>query len=337
MEMSTKKELVLKVFNNEEAERIPVLFTHHYLAPEELNDGLNNKTLLQKNLDGAREFKKLFDPDIVKIMTDGYFFLPYDYSSIRTVQDLKKIQPLDENGEWFEKNVELVKGYREIYGDDILVFYNIFAPLTQLRNGVQLNFASVPGADPVLEFIKEDAKAVEEALDVIASDIVKFLPRVIKEGLSDGIYLSVTNPNRQIPADIYSTFISPSEKKILAAAKALAPNNILHICGYEGNKNIISVYKDYDVKVINWAVHAEQFGLKEGKELFGGRAVIGGFDNTKNSILYNGSREEIENYVEKLISEVGKTGVVIGADCTVPADIDIDRLNWARQKAKDLS
>jgi uroporphyrinogen decarboxylase len=41
--------------------------------------------------------------------------------------------------------------------------------------------------------------------------------------------------------------------------------------------------------------------------------------------------------VEKLISEVGKTGVVIGADCTVPADIDIDRLNWARQKAKELS
>lgn len=336
--MSTKKELVLKVFRNEKAERIPVLFTHHYLEPDELNDGINRPELLQKNLDGAREFKKLFDPDIVKIMTDGFFFLPYDYSEIRTVADLTKIKPLDENNIWFEKSVELVKSYREIYGDDVLIFFNIFAPLTQLRDGVKRYLAvGNINRDPVLEFLTEDASAVAGALDVIAGDIAKFISKVIGEGLSDGIYLSVTNPNRQIPANIYSTFISPSEKKILAAANALAHDNILHICGYEGNKNIISVYKDYDVNVINWAVHAEQFGLKEGKELFGGRAVIGGFDNTKNSILYNGSRKEIEDYVEKLIDEVGKTGVIIGADCTVPADIDIERLNWVREKAKELS
>lgn len=318
--MSTKKELVLKVFHNEETERIPVLFTHHYLAEDELNDGMNRPELLQKNLDGAREFKELFDPDIVKIMTDGFFFLPYDYSEIRTAADLKKIKPLDENNIWFEKSMELVKSYREIYGDDVLIFFNIFAPLTQLRDGVKRYLAvGNINRDPVLEFLTEDASAVAGALDVIADDISKFIPKVIGKGLSDGIYLSVTNPNRRIPANIYSSFISPSEKKILAAAKALSPDHILHICGYEGNKNIISVYKDYDVNVINWAVHAEQFGLKEGKELFGGRAVIGGFDNTKNSVLYKGSRQEIEAYVEKLISEVGKTGVVVGADCTVPA------------------
>ena len=87
------------------------------------------------------------------------------------------------------------------------------------------------------------------------------------------------------------------------------------------------------MKVVNWAVHAEQFGLKEGKKLFGGRAVIGGFDQTKDSVLYRGSKEEIEAYVEKLIEDVGK----VGADCTVPADISVERLNWARNKAKELS
>ena len=91
------------------------------------------------------------------------------------------------------------------------------------------------------------------------------------------------------------------------------------------------------MKVVNWAVHAEQFGLKEDKKLFGGRAVIGGFDQTKDSVLYRGSKEEIEAYVEKLIEDVGKVGVVVGADCTVPADISVERLNWARNKAKELS
>lgn len=336
--MSTKKELVQKVFRNEPAERIPVLFTHHYLAPDELNDGLANPDLLAKNLEGARTFKKDFDPDIVKIMTDGFFFLPYDYSVIKTAADLAKIQPLPEDHIWFEKSVELAKGYREIYGDDILIFYNFFAPLTQLRLEIQKALAfGNPTKDPVLDFLTEDAEAVKSALDVIAGDVIRLIKKIVGAGISDGIYLSVTNPNRKIPATIYNEFIAPSEKKILAAANELAEFNILHICGYEGNKNILSVYKDYDVKVINWAVYAEQFGLKEGKELFDGRAVIGGFDQSKNSIIYRGSKEEIEAEVAKLIDSVGKTGVVIGADCTIPADTPVEHLNWAREKAKELS
>ena len=336
--MSDKKELLKKVFNNEPAERIPVLFTHHYLGPDELNDGLNHPELLERNLAGARAFKEEFDPDLVKIMTDGFFFLPYDFKSIRKVEDLEKIQPLEEDNEWFAKSVELAKGYREIYGDDILIFYNFFAPLTQLRS--EVNRYAAKGnlhRDVVLEFLTQDAKAVARALDVIAEDVIRLIKRVVSEGICDGIYLSVTNPNRKIPADIYSLFIAPSEKKILAAANELSEYNILHICGYEGNKNILSVYQDYDVKVVNWAVHAEQFGLKEGKKLFGGRAVIGGFDQTKDSVLYRGSKEEIEAYVEKLIEDVGKVGVVVGADCTVPADISVERINWARNKAKELS
>lgn len=336
--MSTKKELVLKVFNNEPAERIPVLFTHHYLGPDELNDGLINPELLERNLEGARAFKKDFNPDIVKIMTDGFFFLPYDFKNIRTIDDLNKIKPIADDHVWFEKSVELASGYREIYGDDILIFYNFFAPLTQLRLGVQKYQANGNiNKDHVLDFLAEDATAVAKALDVIADDIIKLIKRVVKDGISDGIYLSVTNPNRKIPADIYAKFIAPSEKKILDAANELSEYNILHICGYEGNRNILSVYKDYNVKVVNWAVHVEQFGLKEGKELFGGRAVIGGFEQTKNSILYKGTKKEIEDCVEKLIKDVGKTGVIIGADCTVPADIPVEKLNWARNKAKELS
>lgn len=43
--------------------------------------------------------------------------------------------------------------------------------------------------------------------------------------------------------------------------------------------------------------------------------------------------EEIESYVEQLIKEAGRTGFIIGADCTVPSDIDIERLKWVREKA----
>ncbi len=332
--MASKRELVLKAFHNEETERIPVGFWHHFLS-DNFNGGLEDPKLYEKNIAGHKKFKEEFDPDFVKIMTDGFFFLPYDYTGIKTAADLKKLRPLERNHPWFEKNAELAKDVRAIYGEDILLFFNVFAPLTQLGNGL---LQENPGAkgNKVLEFLKEDPQAVSGALNLIARDIDILIKKVVGEGLADGIYLSVSNPNRQIPADIYTAYVSPSEKLILAEAKEAAEDNILHICGYEGNKNILSVYRDYDASVINWAVHTEKLGLKEGKAYFGGKAVIGGFDNTKNSVLYRGTKKEIEDYVEQLLDQAGRTGVIIGADCTVPADIAVERLNWVREKGKAI-
>lgn len=88
------------------------------------------------------------------------------------------------------------------------------------------------------------------------------------------------------------------------------------------------------MKVINWAVVVERVSLKEGKKLFGGRAVIGGFDNTKNGVLYRGSKEEVENEARRLLEEAGTTGVILGADCTIPSDTPLERLEWVRKAAE---
>lgn len=47
--MSSKRELVLKAFHNEETERIPVGFWHHFLTGEDFNGGLENETLYIEN------------------------------------------------------------------------------------------------------------------------------------------------------------------------------------------------------------------------------------------------------------------------------------------------
>ncbi|MBQ8638554.1 MAG: hypothetical protein IJ468_05245 [Lachnospiraceae bacterium] len=334
--MSTKRELVLKAFHNEETERIPVGFWFHFLEGSEFNAGLKDPEVLEKNLAGHKKFLEEFDPDFVKIMTDGFFYLPFDFSSVKTVQDLKNLKPIPADHPFFEKNVELVRRIRELAGEDRLLFFNAFSPFNQLSGGLAKPGQFRSGLEKLKEFLTEDAAAVAAALDVIADSIIELLKLVIKPGLADGLYLSVSNPNRTIPAQIYSTFLSPADRKILKAARELAQDNILHICGYAGNKNILSVYRDYDVSVVNWAVHAEETSLKDGKAYFGNRAVIGGFDNVKEGLLYSGTKEEIEAYVEKIVAEAGKKGVIIGADCTVPSDIDIERLRWVRDKAASL-
>lgn len=87
--------------------------------------------------------------------------------------------------------------------------------------------------------------------------------------------------------------------------------------------------------MINWAVVVEQVSLQEGKKLFGGRAVIGGFDNTTNSVLYKGSKEEVERETKKLLDEAGTTGIILGADCTIPSDTPLERLDWVRKAAEN--
>lgn len=334
--MSTRRELILKVFHNEKAERVPVGFWFHFLPGEDFNNGLNDPELLQKNLEGHKKFAEDFDPDFVKIMTDGFFTLPIDCSGIQSAAELKNIKPISKDHPFFAKNVELVKGARKIFGEDRLLFFNVFSPFNQLTWGFKTP-GQLDGARKIISFLEQDASAVAAALDVVADNLIALIGEVVKPGLADGIYFSVNNPNRQIPAQIYSTYIAPSEKKILEATEKLAQDNILHICGYAGNKNILSVYKDYPASVINWAVTAEELSLKNGKEYFGGKAVIGGFNNVKEGLLYSGSREEIEKYVEELLEEIGTIGVIIGADCTVPSDIDIERLKWVRDKAAELT
>ena len=88
---------------------------------------------------------------------------------------------------------------------------------------------------------------------------------------------------------------------------------------------------------MNWAVYVEQMNLTEGKEFFGGKCVLGGFDNRKEGILYSGSKEEIEKETEKLVTAAGSTGVVLGADCTLPSDIDTQRIKWVGDKLKELA
>lgn len=69
--------------------------------------------------------------------------------------------------------------------------------------------------------------------------------------------------------------------------------------------------------------------LQQGQQIFKDKVVLGGFGNTTDDVLYNGSKDEIEATVQGLLSNVDKKRVIIGADCTVPRDIPVDHLKWA--------
>ena len=99
--------------------------------------------------------------------------------------------------------------------------------------------------------------------------------------------------------------------------------------------NNIHLFTDYPAPVINWAVGPEGISLAEGREIFGGRTVLGGFENGKNGLLYTGDKAAIQAETKRIIAETGTTGLVIGADCTIPSDIDEERIEWVREAAAE--
>lgn len=332
--MSTKRELVLKAFRGEEVDRVPVGFWHHFATADEWLHGLDNPAIIEKNIAGHKKFVQEIQPDFVKIMSDGYFAYPNPAlkTSVTSIKELAGIQSIGQEHEWYDKQVELIRQVKATFTEDIVAIYNIFSPLTHLK--WQLSGVVSDGDDIVARFYEEDKETLKKVLTVIAKDLAILVEKVIKEAGSDGIYYSVQTI--QVPGLTGQDYLAVAEEGdsiVLAAANQAGGQNILHICGYEGASNDITIFKDYDVQVFNWAVGPEGISLAEGRKLFGGKTVLGGFENTTSSLIYTGSQADIEAETKHLIAENGKTGLIIGADCTVPSDIAADRIHWVRDAA----
>ncbi|MDR1363415.1 MAG: uroporphyrinogen decarboxylase [Spirochaetaceae bacterium] len=327
-----KRDMVLQVFNNERPERTPVGFWFHFIEDPEA-DGFKNPALFQQNIAGHKKFFDEFDPDFVKIMTDGFFIYPNKpFLTARNAAEFGQTKPIGARHEWIEKQVEFAKTIRGMLSAGTPCFYNVFAPATLFRFG-----RGVPGSNALADFIAEDREAAASALNAVAQDLAILVERVLGEAGVDGVYYSVQDINdKRIDAEIREKIIDPVNCAALDAANKKSRYNIIHICGYEGFHNQLSHFTAYPAQIINWASAVENIPLGAGKKLFNGKPVIGGFGNTVKDILYCGSRAEIEAETAAVLKEAGTTGVALGADCTIPPDINLARLRWVRDKAAAL-
>lgn len=329
--MSNKKQLVLDALNNKATERVPVGFWFHYTKNEMLPVS-ENPEMRKQNLDGHKKFVQEFKPDFVKLMSDGYFFEPKTAKflhNVKSAKELYELKPVSKDDSWITEQVSLVKELTSSFGNEVLTFYNIFAPATAFKWIVE-------GADKKLaQFIKEDKYAVLYALSVIAKNTQAVAEAVITEGKADGIYLSVqTIQDAFVGPDLYAEVISPSELSVLNAAIGAGGKNILHVCGYEGARNNLSLFKNYPANAVNFASVVEGVSLAEAKKIFGGKTIIGGFANTTDGILFSGIKEEIQAETKRILKDSGRTGIILGADCTIPRSTDLQHLEWIREAAE---
>jgi uroporphyrinogen decarboxylase len=333
---NNRRKLIFDAFDNKETERVPVGFWFHFVFGDDQFRGLEDRLVLDRVIDGHKDFYDAFNPDFVKIMSDGFFGHPSLLEKkIEHADDLYNVKAVGPDHPWITEQVKTVKQIKESFNGEIATFYNIFSPANYIRIAFE---AWDKDSEKFTRFFETDPSALAYAANEIAKDVALLTRKVIEEAGADGIYLSVQNVQTSAATkEAYHTYIAPSELDVLGAANAVSDYNILHICGYEHNQNNLSYYQDYEAKAYNWAVHTEKIGLKEGKDFFGNKAVIGGFDNNAGTLLDAGKEADIAQFTADLIQEIGETGVIIGADCTVNPRIELDRLTLVRDTAAGVS
>ena len=57
-------------------------------------------------------------------------------------------------------------------------------------------------------------------------------------------------------------------------------------------------------------------------------------DNRPGSLLYTASRAEIEREVRSLIASEGRSGYILGADCSLHGDLPEERIRWVVEAAR---
>lgn len=310
-----RKTRLLSAFDQKPVDRVPVGFWFHFTGDEMLGE---------KNIQAHLNYYNNSKVDYAKIMCDGYFRPPTDYG-VKTASDWTKIRPVGKDNPYIYEQLERAKRVNEKLALDRCTFYNIFAPFSVIR---------WCGEEMVMAHIKENPEAVKEGMKIIAEDVAELARLVIEDAGCTGIYFCVQGGEKdRFTFSEYRELITPSEMYVLNAANSASDYNMLHCCGWAGDPNRLEVWQDYPVKAVNWAVFIENMSLSQGKEFFGGKTVVGGFDNRPNGVLYSGTRDEVTDFAKKTVADYekatgGRQGLVIGADCTIPADVDYRRFDW---------
>lgn len=344
--MMNKREWLARWLSNETLEKIPLGFWYHFtedeLADCFMADGLVDRKIIEKNIEGQKRFFSDFQPDMIKIMTDGFFIYPNrEFQEARTPADLWKVKSIGADHPWIEEQAAYARTMVDLFGGEVMLFYNIFSPATTFKfvrlGNREFRSLNIDPDSLLADFLIEDKEAALHALNVAAQDIAALAAGVVQAGV-DGIYLSAQNVgDPRIDGSLHSEALFPGDCRVLEAAKSARKNggvyNILHVCGYAGHTNTLEHFIDYPAEVFNWAAAFENIPLRKGKKLFKDKPVIGGFDNTVDGLLYRGSREDIQAETRRILAESGRKGIMLGADCTLPRDINLRRLQWVREAA----
>lgn len=300
-----KREAMLALLNKNTApDYIPAAFFLHF--DKEFHAG-------QPAVDKHLEYFRYTGMDFVKIQYELTF---------PPIPDIKK--PAD----W--KNMPFYK--QDFYGPQVGVVDGLVREAKKEAMILQTLYSPYMCAgqtSPLLkQHIEEDPVSVKNGLEIISESLMLFVKECVRVGV-DGFYASTQGGEKATFSDIslFHECVKPFDRIIMDEINRACIFNILHVCDYNGEYDDVSTFFEYPGQVVNCPpqIGSKIYTPKELAEMFG-RPYMGGME--RKGIIATGNPAEVESAVNEILKEVPER-FVLGADCTVPSEINWDNLRTA--------
>ncbi len=312
----TGKERVQAVLAGKAPDRLPMGFWYHF--PEESFASVE---------DTVRYHKAFYDEtqvDLFKIMNENIF--PYEVE-ISEAADFRKLEPVTADAPWIRKQVETTRRIIEALDGEPYILMTLHGTIASAWHARGGSAGYSEGSLLLQRYLREDPEAMAHLFGIIADAMCLLIDQVKDSGV-DAIYYSALGGESYLFTDEeYERHVKPYDAQIFKHAQSVFPDSILHVCKDELH---LERFAPLLAKVVNWGEHQNNPALEMGREVFPGAVLLGGFDNA-GGVLFDGTKEEVSEHISQVIERLGEKGLIIGADCTLPGDIDLGRIRLVRE------
>ena len=312
-----KKERVIAAIRKDTVDYVPCGFSLHFPSDSAYGDA---------GVKAHLDFFKQTDTDIVKIMNEN--LVPYMGELTSAAEYERLVRGLSLKSDFMQAQLDFTK--KILDGCDPGCFslgtlHGVTASSIHPLEKMGMSYDDTRSY--LVKLLRQDEKKMQSAMQRITDCMCELAAAYVELGVDAVYYAALGAETRYFTDEEFEKWIAPMDKQIMKAIKDAGGYCFLHMCKDQLNMYRYKTYQE-NCDVVNWGVYEAPFSLEEGRKLFAGKTVMGGLKN-RSGVLVDGTDEQIRAEVRSVIDGFGKSGFILGADCTLATEQDMHKLQVA--------
>lgn len=314
-----KVERIKAALKSKDVDRVPVSIWQHFSEVDQ-----DPRALAETQV----AMVKKYDYDFIKLMPFGTYTVQdwgarikiycdkfmepiVDDYAIKSIEDWGKLEVLPAYYGTWGKTLQLAQRVSELVKDEIPFIQTLFSPLT---------IAAKLAGPRIFDDLKENPKAIHQALQVITETNKNFVKANIEAGVS-GFFFATQNASAKVNSlEIYKEFGMKYDMEIINYYKDNTYFNVTHAHGDDLYFNEIL---EYGSNCVNWHDRHTPPSMADAKKLTD-KCFLGGIQEVPyfkdkvlhyDSIMARSTPEILEKHIHEAIDQVSGKGLIVGPGC----------------------